>query len=103
MNRVTLLGLVVALPLLLAATPLPADQVFEGCVGIPAVSVSTGFPDSVETILDGGDRIAGPTRLTGIPIEPGNVFEGCDRIAGPSSSTGIPILPGLVGFPVGII
>lgn len=101
MNRVTVLGLVVALPLLLAVTPMPADHVFEGCVRIPDVPTSTGVPDYVETILDGGDRIAGPTSSTGIPIEAGSVFEGCDRIAGPTSSTGIPILPGLFGFPIG--
>lgn len=95
MKRVTILGLVVALPLLLAAPPMPADQVFEGCVRIPEVSISTELPDFVETILDGGDRIAGPTGSTGIPIEAGSVYEGCDRIAGPTSSTGIPIRPGL--------
>lgn len=95
MKRVTILGLVVALPLLLAATPMPADQVFEGCVKIPEVSISTELPDVVETILDGGDRIAGPTGSTGIPNEAGSVYEGCDRIAGPTSSTGIPIRPGL--------
>lgn len=101
MNRVTVLGLVVALPLLFAATPMPADDVFEGCIRIPDVSVSTGLPDYVETILEGGDRIAGPTSSTGVPIEAGSVFEGCDRVAGPTSSTGIPILSAVTGSPIG--
>ena len=101
MKRVTVLGLVVAVPLLLATTPMPVDGVFEGCIKIPDVSASTGLPDYVETILEGGDRIAGPTSSTGVPIEAGSVFEGCDRVAGPASSTGIPILSVLNGSPIG--
>jgi hypothetical protein len=97
MNRVTVLGLVVALPILLAATPMPADGVFEGCEKIPNVSVSTGIPDYVQSILGGEDRIAGPTSSTGIPLEAWRVFEGCDRIGGSTTSTGIPILSVLTG------
>lgn len=103
MKRGTVLGLVVALPLLFAATPMPSDQVFEGCDRIPDVSISTGIPDYVETILEGGDRIAGPTSSTGIVIEAGSVFEGCDRIGGSTSSTGIPILSVLSGSPIGFL
>lgn len=103
MKRVTILGLVAALPLLLAGTPMPVDDVFEGCNRIPDVSVSTGIPDYVESILAGEDRIVGPTSSTGIPIEVGSVFEGCDRIGGSTSSTGIPILSVLTGSPIGFL
>lgn len=68
MKRVTILGLLIALPLLIAATPMPADNVFEGCIRTPDVSISTGIPDTVETILKGGNRITGPTSSPGIPI-----------------------------------
>lgn len=92
MKHVAILVLVIVLPVLLAATPMPTDQVFDGCVRIPSVGDPADISPLVKTLLEGGHRVGGPTSSTGIPLARRVVFEGCDRIAGPTSSTGIPIL-----------
>lgn len=97
MKHVVFVGVVVVLPVLLVATPAPADHVFEGCVGIPGPTGPTGTSFDAGIVLGDGDRIAGPTSSTGIPLDARTVFEGCDRIFGPTSSTGIPILPAFSG------
>ena len=101
MNRWVILGVVVALPVMLAVTSLPASPVFDGCIRFPELGDSSESEIVAKTILVGGDRVGGPTSSTGIPIDTRTVFVGCDRIAGPTSSTGMPILPALSALPTG--